>query len=184
MRDLPTDRVSEGDSPPAALAESGTESRASPPPIVEEAEEVLSRRTPPAPHTGGGGDAVMAEVNTSAAEDQEGRAPLADEEEEAGRAELSPKTTPETLRRPESGAPDFEREEAEAPPPPPPAPERASTGWPDEMEDVLTSSSIAEEHHALMGVVLQSLRSVDNGLKEAFSSLLTGFKVSEVILSF
>jgi hypothetical protein len=49
------------------------------------------------------------------------------------------------------------------------------------MEDALTSSSIAEEHRALLGAVLQSLWSVDNGLKEAFSGLLTGFKVSQVM---
>ena len=51
------------------------------------------------------------------------------------------------------------------------------------MEDALTSSFIAEEHHALMGVVLQNLRFVDNGLKEAFNGLLTGFKVSQVMFS-
>ena len=51
------------------------------------------------------------------------------------------------------------------------------------MEDALTSSSIAEEHRALMGAVLQSLRSVDNRLKEAFNGLLTGFKVSQVMFS-
>ena len=134
------------------------------------------------PHTGGGGDTIMAEVNTSVAEDQEGRAPLVNEEEEPGQAELSPRVTPETSRRPESGTPVFEREETEAPPPPPLVPERASTGWPDEMEGALNSSSIAEEHHALMCAVLQSIRSVDNGLKEAFNGLLTGFKVSEVML--
>jgi hypothetical protein len=50
------------------------------------------------------------------------------------------------------------------------------------MEDALTGSSIAKEHRALMGAVLQSMRSVDSGLKEAFSGLLTGFKVSEVML--
>jgi hypothetical protein len=80
------------------------------------------------PHTGGGGDTIMAEVNTSVAEDQEGRAPLVNEEEEPGQAKLSLRTTPVTSRRPESGAPDFEREDADVPPPPPPVPERASTG--------------------------------------------------------
>jgi len=124
----------------------------------------------------------MAEVSTSVAKDQEGRDPLVNEEEEPGQAELSPWTILETSRRPESGALDFEREGGEAPLPPSPAPERVSTRWPDEMEDALTSSSIAEEHRALMGAVLQSLQSIDNGLKEAFNSLLTGFKVSKVML--
>jgi hypothetical protein len=150
--------------------------------MVEEAGEVLSKRTPTVPHTGGGRDTVMTEANSSVAEYQEGKDLQANEEEELGRAEPSPKTTPETSRRPESGAPGFEREKTEVPPPPPPAPEQASTGWADEMEDALTGSSIAKEHRALMGAVLQSMRSVDSGLKEAFSGLLTGFKVSEVML--
>jgi hypothetical protein len=49
------------------------------------------------------------------------------------------------------------------------------------MEEALTSSSLPEEHRALMGAVLQSLRSVDNRLKEACSGLLAGFKVSHVM---
>jgi hypothetical protein len=49
------------------------------------------------------------------------------------------------------------------------------------MEEALTSTSLPEEHRALMGAVLQSLRSVDNGLKEACNGLLAGFKVSHVI---
>ena len=108
-------------------------------------------------HAGGGGAVIMAEANTLVAEDQEGRAPLVNEEEEPGRFELSPRVALESSRHPELGTPVFERGEAEVPPPPPPATERASTGWPDEMEDALTNSSITEEHRALMGVVLQSL---------------------------
>jgi hypothetical protein len=69
----------------------------------------------------------------------------------------------------------------EVPPPPPPAAERVATAWPGVMKEALNSSSIAEEHCALMGAVLQSLRSVDNGLKEAFSGLLIGFKVNQVM---
>nr|XP_040251782.1 uncharacterized protein LOC120968852 [Aegilops tauschii subsp. strangulata] len=61
---------------------------------------------------------------------------------------------------------------------PQPASEKAPTGWPDAVEEALTNSSITEEHHALMSTVLQSIRSVDNGLKEALSGLLTGFKAS------
>jgi hypothetical protein len=49
------------------------------------------------------------------------------------------------------------------------------------MEEALTSASLPEEHRALMGAVLQSLRSVDNRLKEACSGLMTGFKVSHVM---
>ena len=81
--DLPTDPVLEGDSPPANLAESGTESHASPPSVIEGTGEVLSRRTPPVSNTGGV-DVVMAEVHTSAIEDQRGGAPLSDQECEPG----------------------------------------------------------------------------------------------------
>ena len=128
-----------------------------------------------------GADVVMAEVRTSAAEDQEGRIPLANEEEEPGQSELSPKMVPEPLRHQEPTIPISTGGGAEVPQPPPPALGRASTGWPDEMEEALTSSSIAEEHRALIGTVLQSLWSVDSGLKETFSGLLTGLKVGHVM---
>ena len=52
------------------------------------------------------------------------------------------------------------------------------TGWSAVMEEALSGSSIAEDHRALMGAILQSIQSVDSGLKEAFNGLLTGFKVS------
>ena len=50
------------------------------------------------------------------------------------------------------------------------------------MEEALSGSTIAENHRALMGAVLQGIQSVDSGLKEAFNGLLTGFQVSHVIL--
>lgn len=50
------------------------------------------------------------------------------------------------------------------------------------MEEALNRSSIVAEHGTLMGVVLQSIRSVNNGLKEAFGGLLMGFEVSHVML--
>ena len=49
------------------------------------------------------------------------------------------------------------------------------------MEEALSSAPISEDHHTLMGAVLQGIQSVDSGLKEAFNGLLTGFKVSNVI---
>jgi hypothetical protein len=88
---------------------------------------------------------------------------------------------PQPSRHQEPNIPESSGGEAKVPPPPPPAPRRVSGGWPEEMEEALTSASLPEEHRALMGAVLQSLRSVDNGLKEACSGLLTGFKVSHVI---
>ena len=52
------------------------------------------------------------------------------------------------------------------------------------MEEDLSGSSITEDHRALMVVVLQGIQSVDSRLIEAFNGLLTGFKVSHVILFF
>ena len=49
------------------------------------------------------------------------------------------------------------------------------------MGEVLESIPISKDHHTLMGVVLQGIQSVDNGLKEAFNGLLAGFQVSHVI---
>ena len=62
-----------------------------------------------------------------------------------------------------------------SPPAPPP------NGWPA-MGEALSSASISREHRTLMGAVLQSIQSVDSGLKEAFNGLLTGFQVSHVML--
>ena len=55
--------------------------------------------------------------------------------------------------------------------------------WPA-MGEALSSASISEEHRTLMGAVLQSVQSVDHGLKEAFNGLLTSFLVSHVMLYF
>ena len=49
------------------------------------------------------------------------------------------------------------------------------------MEEALNNSSIIEEHRILMGVVFQSIWSIDNGLKEDFGGHVTGFKINPVI---
>ena len=38
-----------------------------------------------------------------------------------------------------------------------------------------------EEHHTLMGLVVEKVQSAKFGLNEAFTSLLTGFEVCDVI---
>ena len=73
-RVLPTDQVSDGETPPAELAESRTASHPSPPGATKDAMEVSSQQAPLEPNTGGGGDDVMVEANTSAAKDP-GRSP-------------------------------------------------------------------------------------------------------------
>ena len=47
------------------------------------------------PSTEGGADVIMAEVQTSAAEDQEGASPLANKNGELGQSELPTKAVPE-----------------------------------------------------------------------------------------
>nr|XP_020157014.1 nucleolar and coiled-body phosphoprotein 1-like [Aegilops tauschii subsp. strangulata] len=62
-----TEQTSEGTSPPAELADSGSMAHSVPPLIPEEVEEVRSQRTPPPPNTKGEADAVMAEASSMAA---------------------------------------------------------------------------------------------------------------------
>ena len=47
--------------------------------------------------------------------------------------------------------------------------------------EALRRASIMEEHNTLMGVVVEKVQSAKSGLNEAFTSLLTGFEVCDVI---
>ena len=48
--------------------------------------------------------------------------------------------------------------------------------------EALRRASIMEEHRTLMGVVVEKVQSTKSGLNEAFTSLLTGFEVCDVML--
>ena len=50
------------------------------------------------------------------------------------------------------------------------------------LTDMLRQASVSEEHRALMVMVVEKVLSVKSGLKEAFTSLLRGFEVCDVIL--
>ena len=52
---------------------------------------------------------------------------------------------------------------------------------PNTLRDELQSASILEEHHTLMGTVAEKIQSTKSGLNEAFTSLLTGFEVCDVM---
>ena len=54
----------------------------------------------------------------------------------------------------------------------------------EELMILLGRASISEEHRALMGTVIERISSVESGLHEAFRSLLTGFKVREIMYPF
>ena len=49
------------------------------------------------------------------------------------------------------------------------------------MAGALQSASILDEHRILMGTVSEKIQSAKSGLNEAFSSLLAGFKVRNII---
>ena len=51
------------------------------------------------------------------------------------------------------------------------------------LTDMLRQASISEEHRALMVTVVERVLSVKSGLNEAFTSLLRGFEVCDVVLS-
>ena len=55
-----------------------------------------------------------------------------------------------------------------------PAPSGARS---EELKDLLGRAPISEEHHALMGTVIERISSAESGLYEAVKSLLTGFEV-------
>ena len=48
--------------------------------------------------------------------------------------------------------------------------------------DALQSASVLDEHRILMGAVSEKIQSAKSGLNEAFSSLLAGFEVHNVIV--
>ena len=51
----------------------------------------------------------------------------------------------------------------------------------DVLKGLLERATISEEHRTLMCTVIERISSVENGLHEAFMSLLTSFEVHEMI---
>ena len=54
----------------------------------------------------------------------------------------------------------------------------------DVLRDLLERATISEEHHTLMGMMIERISSTESGLHEAFMSLLTGFEVHEMMYIF
>ena len=54
----------------------------------------------------------------------------------------------------------------------------------DVLRDLLERATISEEHRTLMGTVIERISSAESGLHEAFTSLLTGFEVREMMYIF
>ena len=55
-------------------------------------------------------------------------------------------------------------------------------GVPETLTDMLRRASVSEKHCALMVMVVEEVVSVKSGLNEAFTSLLRGFEVCDVML--
>ena len=51
----------------------------------------------------------------------------------------------------------------------------------NKLMDALQGVSVLEEHRTLMGTVVERVQSAKSGLDEAFTSLVTGFKVCNVM---
>ena len=49
------------------------------------------------------------------------------------------------------------------------------------LEEALQRASIMDEHRTLMGAVVEKVLSAKSGLNKAFTSLLTGFEVCDII---
>ena len=54
----------------------------------------------------------------------------------------------------------------------------------DVLKGLLERATISEEHHTLMCMVIERISSAENGLHEAFMSLLKGFEVREIVYVF
>ena len=64
---------------------------------------------------------------------------------------------------------------------PTPAATATNPEVPNTLVEALRHASVVEEHRTLMGVVVEKVQSAKSGLNEAFTSLLTGFEVCDVI---
>ena len=67
-----------------------------------------------------------------------------------------------------------------------PAPKESGSKsvWSDALKDLLGQVAVLEAHRTLMGTVTERISSAENGLHEAFMSLLKGFEVREIVYVF
>src|SRR4051812_6129904 len=93
-----------------------------------------------------------------------------DPEVSSRRVSLSPAGAEDHYGAPRSSPrPAFERGHGTSPAP--------SGARPEELKVLLGRASISEEHHALMGTVIERGSSSESGLRVAVESLMTGFEV-------
>ena len=84
-----------------------------------------------------------------------------------------PDIIPETFMAPESG----ERPSLKGGGMPVPPAASVQPEAPDNLLEALRGASIVDEHHVLMGTIIEKVQSAKSGLTESCTSLLTGFEV-------
>ena len=120
---------------------------------------------------------VAPEGETSAAGNMGEPTPM--ETGDGGHAQFGPQPNiiPETHTAPESGEQPPSKE-GDAPIPPVTS---TNTEAPDTLVEALQSATIMEEHHTLMGMVVEKVQSAKSGLNKAYTSLLRGFEVCDIM---
>ena len=143
-------------------------------PTAKGDDEVLSQRTFPGQGEVQEAVRVAPEGDLSAAGHLGQKAPM--ETGDGGHIQFGPQpdTIPETYMAPESSEQPSSREGGVPDPPVTSVQPEAL----DNLLEVLRGASIVEEHHILMGTVIERVQSVKSGLTKACGSLLTGFEVS------
>ena len=174
--DLPKLSSSSGNSLAIEMVESETPPRSSLPPPADDT-EVLSQRTSPGQGEVREATKTAPEGNASAAENMGGTTPM--ETDDRGPDQFGPQsnTVPETNVAPELSEQPPSKEGGA------PAPTTTSTNLeaPNPLLDTLQRASVVEEHRTLMGTMIERVQSAKSGLNEAFTSILTGFEVCDVI---
>ena len=159
------------------MVESETPPRASPPTTTDDT-KALSRRASPGHGEVREAAKTAPEGNASAVENMGSATPMETDDGGPDQSGPQPNTIPETHVAPESSEqPPSKEGGAPAPPATSINPEA-----PDTLREALRRASVVEEHRTLMGTVVEKVQSAKSGLNEAFTSLLTGFEVCDVIL--
>ena len=84
---------------------------------------------------------------------------------------VRPEDNPIDPRSPQCPAPEESKQKSPAP----------SGMQSDVLRELLERAAISEEHHMLMGTVMERISSAESRFHEAFMSLLTGFEVRKMI---
>jgi hypothetical protein len=118
------------------------------------------------------------EVNTSVAEDLGEAIPMTTDGGDPQQSGPQPDTIPET-----NAAPGLDKQPSLKEGGGASAASVTSTNSeaPNALEEALQRASIVVEHHTLMGAVVEKVQSAKSGPNKAFTSLLTGFEVCDVM---